>query len=348
MARRECTEMQQPLVSVIISNYNYAGYVGAAINSALTQSFPNVEVVVVDDGSTDGSHEAIESYQGSVRSLFKDNGGQASAMNAGFDACQGEIVIFLDADDMLHSDIIELVVNAFERDQAAVKVQFRMEEVDVEGRPTGVVIPYTRRRYQSGDLRQYFARYHTYTWPWTSGNAYRTKPLREILPIPEEVFRISADAYLANTSVMAGPIVSLEEIGCYYRVHGQNNFTTSKINLENVRDQITRFYEGHSYLKKFADEHGLDQFPATADELRCLDLLVPQIVSCKLDPDNHPVSNDSRLSLLKRAVIGVVGNPEFTRLHQFAQVLWLAAFVCSPQFAARRLMDARHSIARGG
>jgi glycosyltransferase involved in cell wall biosynthesis len=90
-----------PLVSVIVGNYNYAAYVGEAIESVLAQTHPRVEVIVVDDGSTDGSRAVIERYGDRVRALFKPNAGQGSVYNAGFRMAQGELVLFLDSDDVL-------------------------------------------------------------------------------------------------------------------------------------------------------------------------------------------------------------------------------------------------------
>jgi len=91
----------EPFVSIVIDNYNYRQYLGEAINSALDQTYRAVEVIVVDDGSTDQSREVICDYGDRVISIFKDNGGQASAMNIGFARSHGDFVIFLDADDML-------------------------------------------------------------------------------------------------------------------------------------------------------------------------------------------------------------------------------------------------------
>src|SRR5208282_584801 len=95
------TQSGRPLVSIIVTNYNYARYLRAAIDSALAQTYPHVEVIVVDDGSTDESREVIESYEKRVLPVIKANGGHGSAVNAGFVVSRGEIVIFLDADDEL-------------------------------------------------------------------------------------------------------------------------------------------------------------------------------------------------------------------------------------------------------
>jgi glycosyltransferase involved in cell wall biosynthesis len=73
-----------PLVSILITSYNYGRYLGNAIDSALNQTFRNIEVVVVDDGSEDNSLDVIKSYGGRIVSVVKQNGGQGSAFNAGF------------------------------------------------------------------------------------------------------------------------------------------------------------------------------------------------------------------------------------------------------------------------
>ncbi|MEQ1642736.1 MAG: glycosyltransferase [Pyrinomonadaceae bacterium] len=89
----------QPLVSVIIPNYNYASYVGEAIDSVLAQDYPNVEVIVVDDGSSDDSRAVVERYGERVSSIFQPNQGVCATRNNGVVASSGEFVAFIDADD---------------------------------------------------------------------------------------------------------------------------------------------------------------------------------------------------------------------------------------------------------
>jgi len=102
--------MNQPLVSVIINNYNYGRYLGQAIDSVLTQTYPNIEVIVVDDGSTDGSQEIIKSYGDKIISVLKANGGHASTFNAGFAVSKGDIICLLDSDDMFFSTKVAEIV----------------------------------------------------------------------------------------------------------------------------------------------------------------------------------------------------------------------------------------------
>ena len=127
--------------SIIINSYNYARYLGQAIDSALGQTYPHTEVVVVDDGSTDDSRAVLTGYGNRVRAVLKDNGGQASAFNAGLQASRGEVVLFLDSDDALLPKAVARAVEFF-RDPDVVKVHWPLWEIDAQGRKTGTVWPH--------------------------------------------------------------------------------------------------------------------------------------------------------------------------------------------------------------
>jgi len=99
-------------VSIVIPTYNYGHYIEAAINSVLNQSHKNIEVIVVDDGSTDDTHSRLEPYQGDSRLniIFQSNKGAAAARNRGVRAATGEFIAFLDADDSYQPDNIAVKV----------------------------------------------------------------------------------------------------------------------------------------------------------------------------------------------------------------------------------------------
>jgi glycosyltransferase involved in cell wall biosynthesis len=99
--------MSPPLVSIVIPCYNRENYISDAINSALNQTYSNIEIIIVDDGSIDKSVAVIESFGDKVTLLKQKNSGVNSARNAGFQKSNGEFIIFLDSDDWLSSDIIE-------------------------------------------------------------------------------------------------------------------------------------------------------------------------------------------------------------------------------------------------
>src|SRR5438093_5486172 len=89
----------QPLISVIIPSYNSAHFVLQAVQSALEQTYSPVEVIVVDDGSTDDTRERLVPQNGRIRYVYQSNGGPSKARNRGIKEAQGDLIAFLDADD---------------------------------------------------------------------------------------------------------------------------------------------------------------------------------------------------------------------------------------------------------
>ena len=96
--------MRPRLISCIIPVFNGEPYLGEALKSVLEQTYQPVEIVVVDDGSTDGTAEVVERYSAQVSYLRQSNQGSATAKNLGLSATQGEFIAFLDADDLWHPE----------------------------------------------------------------------------------------------------------------------------------------------------------------------------------------------------------------------------------------------------
>jgi glycosyltransferase involved in cell wall biosynthesis len=105
-------EPASPLVSVIIPVFNAAAFLAEAIESAVTQTLPPREVIVVDDGSTDASAEVAASFGPPVRCLIQPKAGIGAARNLGVRSATGEVLAFLDADDRWSSDKLALQVAA--------------------------------------------------------------------------------------------------------------------------------------------------------------------------------------------------------------------------------------------
>lgn len=223
-----------PLVSVIINNYNYAAFVGRAIDSALFQQgfgssgseprIGGVEVIVVDDGSTDASGEVLDRYAGRVTVLRKENGGQASALNAGVRASAGDLLCFLDADDWWTPDKLAAVVARFQADPGLALVYHRLQPVRVDGSPTLRPIP---RTLCSGDLRRRMERSAGW-WPFpmTSAVAVRRSAWHEAGDIPAS-FRISADAWLVGIYPFLGRVGAIPDSLGHYRIHNNNWYRAS-------------------------------------------------------------------------------------------------------------------------
>ncbi len=215
--------MPKPLVSVVINNYNYGRFVGEAISSALRQTYDRVEIIVVDDGSTDESRAAIEGCRKEIVTIFKSNEGQASAFNAGFTRSSGDIVCFLDADDLFLPIKVEKIVEAY-ADPATEWCFHPLRYVDSALRP--IPGPFDVR-YATGpyDLRSQYMRGNPGFWaPPTSGLTFRRSLLEKLLPMPLHI-RITADNYLTFCTPAFAPGFYISERLSLQRIHGANAYT---------------------------------------------------------------------------------------------------------------------------
>jgi len=102
-----------PTVSVIIHTYNNEKFIAETVESVLSQTYKDYEIIVVDDGSVDGTREALMPYMQKIRYHYKENGGIASAKNAGINLSQSELVAFLDHDDLWVPDKLQLQMECF-------------------------------------------------------------------------------------------------------------------------------------------------------------------------------------------------------------------------------------------
>ena len=327
-----------PWVSIVIDNHNYAHFLPAAIDSALSQTHPRTETVVVDDGSTDDSRQVIAAYGDRVRAVYKPNGGQASAVNAGFAESRGDVVIFLDADDSLAPGTAAAAAEVFREQPDTARVQYRLAVTDANGRPTGELVPADYVRMPSGDLSAGLMRFNNLTWwPPTSGHAFSARTLRRILPMPEEPFRIAMDYYLVRASALCGPVVSLDLVGATYRRHGANDDLRERLDLEQVRSQIRLIGSAHPHLRRFAESLRRSGFPATAEDVADLRYVALRMMSRKLDPARHPIPGDTLAGLAARGIrVARQQSHQPLRMRLLAG-LWFLAVLVAPRSRARVL-----------
>jgi glycosyltransferase involved in cell wall biosynthesis/adenylate kinase family enzyme len=335
------------LVSIIINNHNYARFVSHAIDSALRQHYPNKEIIVVDDGSEDSSREVVARYGSQITALFKENGGQASAFNAGFSASRGEIAIFLDADDILLPYTVPHIVRAFATQPGASKVQYRMEVINEAGEPTGDVLPPEHLHLPAGDLRRFVLSFpEDMTWMATSGNAFARSALARILPIPEDVYGAGgADWYLSHLTPLLGKVVSLEIIGAYYRVHGSNLYHRSRLNMEQIRRTIHYMSTTRGFLQALAQlpevgpldpPHADPSCPVPGDSVT---YLAHRLISLRLDPSLHPFAVDSRAYLARRGIMAALARFDARTPMKALYILWFVLMAAAPLCFARPLAD---------
>lgn len=200
--------------SIVINNYNYGAYVAQAIESALAQDWPDVEVIVVDDGSSDGSAETIRRYADRAQVVIQSNQGQGSAYNTGFARASGSLVIFLDADDWLYPQAVREVVAHWR--PGVSKVQYRLDMVDREGQPMGRQVP---RGMHDADAATVLRAFGAYGSPPGSGNAYDAAFLRRVMPMDPQAWRIAADSVPVLLAPLHGEVVSVPHALGAYRLH---------------------------------------------------------------------------------------------------------------------------------
>lgn len=227
--------MAKCFVSVLIDTYNHERFIEQAIVSALEQDFPasEREIIVVDDGSTDRTSAIVRKFEPKVRLLQKENGGQASAFNAGIPECGGEIVAFLDGDDWWAPGKLQAVSSVLASDSSIGLVGHGITEVFPDGSEHSHLLngkPRFRIDSEAGArtfrLRKSFL--------GTSRMTIRAALWPQIGVIPE-FLNIQADEYLFTLAAFFSDVWILRESLTFYRLHAGNAFQIANGNKETVR-----------------------------------------------------------------------------------------------------------------
>lgn len=277
-------------VSIIITNYNYEEYVEEAILSALRQTYTNIEVIVVDDGSTDNSQKTIKKYSDRIITVFQENKGMIEASNTGFAKSSGELIMFLDADDYLEPFAINKVVDAW--DEKYAKIHFRLSLVDNNKNIIGYK-PDKKKNLSTGDVyKEILSTGKYYTVP-TSGNVYSKNVLANFFPIQDYNFsnindylgKFSTDGYLKRKVPFHGNVGAIQKPLGFYRIHGKNfGATKSEINNKIKRNRYLELAKNDLiYIKHYkGDNYIIDDDFIFRDG----NMMVLRIISNKMDENN--------------------------------------------------------------
>lgn len=306
-----------PLVSIIINNYNYDRFLAEAINSALNQTYPNVEVIVVDDGSTDNSREIIAGYGDRIVPILQENGKQGKAFNNGFAASRGEIIIFLDSDDFLISHAVEQIIQVWQPELA--KVHYRLTVVNADGQSLGYSLPQGGFLLSSGDVCQNLLQGEGYTSTPTSGNALNRKAMEPLFPIPDE-YKLTADDYLSTLIPFYGKIEAIEADLGVYRIHDSNQWALATISSDRFRRFLRHDTHVQILIGKKAKELGY-QLPEDF-EYRSVGRFRVRLVSLRLDPANHEFPSDSVMQLIRWGIRGLWKYSDFNWQKRLIHSLW--------------------------
>jgi len=249
--------MTQPLFTVLINTFNYGIFIEEAIDSVLCQTFPGeqIEIIVVDDGSTDDTAERVRKYGDRISYIYKANGGQASAFNAGVQAANGEIIAFLDSDDYWAPSKLQEVAGEFGRSSSVDFVYHYMDVVDNDHHLLD------RYVYPEPVHEHYCEEYLAGNLPWfspTSGMSIKRDCLKKMMPLPED-FSIAADIhlhfllpfYIRELALIRKPLGSC-------RLHGDNlsgGNLLAPVKLKREQDLVL-FIRDH--VQRLSQERGYD------------------------------------------------------------------------------------------
>jgi glycosyltransferase involved in cell wall biosynthesis len=233
--------MTKPFVTALVDTFNHEAFIEEALHSVLAQDFPSseMEILVVDDGSTDRTPELVRKFESRVRLLRKVNGGQASAFNAGIAEARGEIVAFLDGDDWWAANKVKRMAEVFSSHPEIGFAGHSITEVLLDGRqrieqlradtwfqvnsPEGACTFRTRKNFLG-----------------TSRMTIRTELVKKILPVPDALV-IQADEYLFTLAAVLAPAVVLSEPLTFYRHHSANLYQMADNDPVKLRRKVEVF-----------------------------------------------------------------------------------------------------------
>ncbi len=305
------------LVSIIINNYNYDRFLAEAIDSALNQSYTDIEVIVVDDGSTDNSRQIISEYGDRIITILQPNGKQAAAFNSGFAKSQGEIVIFLDSDDFLFPQAVAEIVAIWQPNLA--KVHYRLNVVNGVGKSLGYSSPQGTAPLSRGKVWQMLLEIGGYNSTPTSGNALSRQALTNLFPIPEQ-YKLTADDYLSFQVPFYGEVAAIEQPLGVYRVHDSNQWALATVTGDRFKRFVCHDLQNFSLLTKKAQELGY-QIPPDLEQ-RSIGRLWSRIISLRLNTQTHPVKSDRSIKLIYQGIRSLWKYSDFNLPKRIFYSLW--------------------------
>ena len=317
-------------VSIIINNYNYESFLAEAIDSALGQSYPNVEVIVVDDGSTDNSREIIRSYADRILSLFQPNGKQGAAFNNGFAHSKGDIIIFLDADDYLYPYAAERIVQDWQPQVA--KVHYRLDVVDSNSQSKDFSLPQGGQPLDSGELQERILNSAAYASVPTSGNALNRQAMEPLFPIPTE-FNTTSDDYLSVLIPLQGKVIAIEEPLGAYRIHDSNQWALVELDSSRFRRFVAHDLQRCALLKEQGQKRG-HTIPNDL-EIRAFGSVWSRLTSLRLSPGEHPVPTDNAFVLMLWGIRALWLYSEESIKKRILFSLWFIWVGLMPRFLAK-------------
>jgi glycosyltransferase involved in cell wall biosynthesis len=333
---------EAPLVSVLITCYNYARYVGRAIESVLNQSYRAVEVVVCDDGSTDNSADVIQRYVGSdqrVTVVRQANAGQPAAHGAAYRHSRGDILCILDADDTFAPHKVDTLVRCFRNDSRVGYVIHPLIMVDAEDR---YIQPVTlldcfEEGFVADKIIRRGGRWRSMT---ASGISFRRELAPYVHPVPDGIY---PDVLFNTVLPLLTRVAVVREYLGFYRLHGSN--LTGEIRNHSSIDDCIRSIR--RYL-----EHVERALKAVNQRITELNLDVPplelghnldyQMRAFALSLFTGPTHMGRRLAEYASLVSRIARDDLYRPRHKCALLAGYGLASVAPRALATRIIEAIH------
>jgi len=293
----------------------------------------------VDDGSTDSSLAVIERYRDRLTILATENAGQREAMNRGFELTSGEVVIFLDSDDILPPELPARLAAAWR--PGVSKVQFQMQRVTAGGDLIGHPFPDYEPEPTAAQISWWAFRTSAYPTPPGSGNAYARWFLDLLMPIGDEVGE-AADSALLATAPFVGDVVSVPGVTIGYRQHGRND-SNLVVDGRRFAREVARARARWRFARTHVGDAEVDEQPL----FRSRELLQLRVAAEVFTPAHGELPGD-RPGRMAGDALGSLfqPGPEPWR-RRLLITAWSVATLAAPRPLARRLVISRYTARSG-
>lgn len=239
----------EPLISVIVTAYNIEEYIAGCLDSLVAQTYPNIEFLVVDDGSTDHTGAIIDSYaekHPKIHAIHRLNGGPSAARNTGLEVAKGAYIGYVDGDDWIEPNMYEDMLRALRAYNAQIAIcSYKMHgDGAEETKPTGDVFDLTREETLSIYIKEH-EQYHIYHAVWCK--LYERSTIKDIL---FREGRKSEDIMYSTCAFSrADKCVFLDTEYYHYRMDRTSSIMNTKLEERRFEDEIPFTIEQISYLQ---------------------------------------------------------------------------------------------------
>jgi glycosyltransferase involved in cell wall biosynthesis len=319
-------------LSVIIANHNYRDFIGAAIESALAVDWPNKEIIVVDDASTDDSRSIIEGFRDRVAVYFRPKSHQLGAHMFGFERSSGDIIIFLDSDDLLEPEVMQEVAKVWR--PGVSKIQYRLNVIDATGSQLGTALPQFPRNDDPQELRRIYLRTMAYTSPPGSGNAYSRDFVRDVFAFGPTIPQ--SDTVLVTIAPILGDVLTIRKPLARYRIHATNTMAMSSLDAAKLRYRLQEDVERVRWFATVSQQLGL---PVLHDPLRGNPThLEYRLSSYLVDLPAHPFPEDTKPSLVYRLMRSLIKSSQMPLRDRAILLAWTVLCALAPRRHRRSLI----------